>query len=171
MDEPLAYFLTAHTYGSRLHGDAVGSVDDEHATPGTPFLRRHDARARYERGLMTQPATTFASAERRCVQEKIVAVCAYRGWALAALHVRTTHLHAVALADGAMPERVLNDVKSYATRALREAGQIGPDRKVWSRHGSTKYVRDEDGLRRVIGYVVNGQGEPLDPAPICNIEW
>ncbi|MFH5804049.1 hypothetical protein [Alienimonas sp. DA493] len=169
MAETLAYFLTAHTYGSRLHGDSEGSVDAEHAVPGTPTYRRNDARARFERSLMTQPAMSFGAAERRCVQEKIAAVCAYRGWSLTALHVRTTHLHAVVVADGTTPERVLNDFKSYATRGLREAGRVGPEGKVWSRHGSTKYVSTQASLRRVIEYVVEGQGDPLDPPPICNL--
>ena len=168
MYEPIAYFLTAHTYGSRLHGDADGSVDEEHAIPGTPFYRRNDARVRYERGLMTQPAMTFGRPERRCVQTKVVGVCDYRGWALLALHLRTTHFHAVIVAEEVAPERALNDFKSYATRGLREAGLIGDDRKVWSRHGSTKPVYDEERLQRVIHYVIEQQGEPLDPLPIWN---
>ncbi|WP_194362416.1 hypothetical protein [Alienimonas chondri] len=170
MDDPVAYFLTAHTYGSRLHRDAAGSVDDDHRRPGSPYYRRNDARVRFERSLMTQPPVALNVRERSCVQDRIVAVCAHRGWSLLASHIRSTHWHVVVSAEGASPERVLNDFKAYATRGLREAGLIDSDRRVWSRHGSTKYVADFDSLRRVVEYVVSGQGDPLEPPPICEFD-
>ena len=79
MDEPAACFLTAHTHGTRLHGDAAGSVDAEHATPGTPFYRRNDARARYERSLLKHPPVRLDRGRRRTVQARVRAVCAHRG--------------------------------------------------------------------------------------------
>lgn len=33
-----SYFITFHTYGTRLHGDEKGSVDHEHNNVGTPEL-------------------------------------------------------------------------------------------------------------------------------------
>ena len=39
-EEPLAYFITFHTYGSWLHGAVSGSVDDEHNRPGPRFSNR-----------------------------------------------------------------------------------------------------------------------------------
>ncbi|MEM9701021.1 MAG: transposase, partial [Planctomycetota bacterium] len=165
-----AYFLTAHTYGSRLHGDAAGAVDPSDNRPGSPVYRRNEARARYERSLMTQPAMTLNEAERTCVQNRIQEVCEHRGWRLLAVHVRTTHWHIVVIAEQATPERALNDFKSYATRGLREENLIGSDRKVWSRHGSTKYVSGQESLRRVIRYVIEEQGEPMQPPPICRFD-
>ena len=164
--DAIAYFLTAHTYGSRLHGDAAGSVDAAHNMPGTPPLRRNDARVRDERGQMTQPPRTLGRPERQCVSDRIVGVCEHRGWKLPALLVRTTHWHAVVIAEGVTPERVLNDFKAYATRGLRETGLVPEDRRVWSRHGSTKSIRDRDAVERAIRYVVEGQGDPLEPPPI-----
>ena len=169
MDEPVAYFLTAHTYGARLHGDAAGSVDADHAVPGTPLYRRNDGRARFERSLLKHPPVRFDRRRRRTVQARVRAVCVHRGWRLLAVHVRSTHLHAVVIADGAPPERVLNDIKAYATRGLREAGLIDQAKTVWSRHGSTKYVSNAYSLMRVVRYVVEGQGAPLDPPPLCDL--
>ena len=49
---------------------------------------------------------------------------------LAAAHVRQITCHAVIQAH-VRPERVMNDLKSYASRALNEAGFDGSDRKRW----------------------------------------
>ena len=46
-------------------------------------------------------------------------VCDHRRWRLCALHVRTTHVHAVVCAPHT-PERVMNDFKAYATRRMRD---------------------------------------------------
>jgi hypothetical protein len=35
----LAYLITFTTYGTRLHGSAKGSVDDEHNAYGTPLVQ------------------------------------------------------------------------------------------------------------------------------------
>ena len=59
----------------------------------------------------------------------------------------------------------MNDFKSYATRRLRSDGLAGPEAKVWTRHGSTRYVWHDKSLDAAIDYVVNGQGIALTPAP------
>ena len=167
--EPIAYFLTAHCYGTRLHGDAAGSVDDRHAVPGTPYVRPNENRRRYERSLMRWPPLRLDRRRRRATRDGILRAAGRRGWRLSALHVRTTHWHAVLVAgDGVAPEAMLSSLKAYATRRLREDGLVAGGRKVWSHHGSTKYVFDEDAFQRVVHYVVEGQGEPLDPPAIWN---
>ena len=167
--EPIAYFLTAHCYGTRLHGDPAGSVDDLHATPGSPLLPPNANRRRFERSLMKWPPLRLTAPRRRAVRDGVLRAVARRGWRLSALHVRTTHWHAVLCAeDGVAPEAMLSSLKAYATRQLREDGRIADGRKVWSYHGSTKYVFAEDSLQRVIHYVVEGQGDYLDPPPIWN---
>jgi hypothetical protein len=67
----------------------------------------------------------------------------------------------------------MNDLKSYASRALNQAGLDGPERKRWARYGSTLWLgveRDEH-LDAAVRYVAEQQGEPmavydsrLDPA-------
>ena len=58
----------------------------------------------------------------------------------------------------------MNAFKSYATRELKHLGLItAEDKKIWVRHGSTRYLWKESQVEKAIYYVVYGQGdEPPD---------
>jgi len=56
---------------------------------------------------------------------------------------------------------VLDAFKSYATRALREAGLVSMKVKLWARHGSTIYLWKERDVAKAIEYVMLGQGDEL----------
>jgi REP element-mobilizing transposase RayT len=86
--------------------------------------------------------------------------CSERQWTLLAAHVRTSHLHIVVKAD-ARPERVMNDLKSYASRCLNRAGLDQPTRKRWARHGSTRWLGKRENVSTAIRYVVDKQGDPM----------
>ena len=167
MSDPLAYFLTMHTYGTWLHGRAPGSVDAEHCTFGTPFAPTNPEREADNAARLVHAPVTLDQAWRTAVQAAIVEVCAYREWTLLAVHVRTTHVHAV-VAAAAKPEKVLNDFKAYATRRLRRQNLATTNLRVWSGHGSTRYLWKDEQLVAAVDYVVNGQGTALVPAPLCN---
>ena len=79
---------------------------------------------------------------------------------LLAAHVRTNHVHAVVEAE-ARPERIMNEFKSYASRALNGLGRQGPNRKRWARHGSTLWLWKDEDVRHALQYVIEGQGEPM----------
>jgi REP element-mobilizing transposase RayT len=64
-----------------------------------------------------------------------------RGFSLWAAHVRTNHVHVVVEAD-VRPEKIMNALKSYASRGLKRLGIEGP--------------------REAIRYVVSGQGKPME---------
>jgi REP element-mobilizing transposase RayT len=160
MNQPLAYFLTFHCYGTWLQGDAPGSVDREHNELGTPFLPPDPEKRLAQEQKMAQPAYHLDDKRRRLVLRALQEVCQYRGWRLLAAHVRTTHLHVVVTAD-ARPEKVMNDFKAYASRALNAAGLDLADRMRWSRHGSTRYLNTEDEVATAVDYVLRRQGDPL----------
>jgi REP element-mobilizing transposase RayT len=121
-----------------------------------PNLRR----ASHERDLMDQPAYLLNPPDRGAVLNAIREVCLHRHWLLLAAHIRTTHVHAVVDAD-AKPEKVMNTFKSYASRRLNEMTGEDTDRKRWSRHGSTLWLRDRENVAAAIRYVVDGQGKPM----------
>ena len=99
------------------------------------------------------------SRTRQLVKEAIIEVCKYRGWKLVALHVRTTHVHAIVNAE-ATPWRVMIDWKAYATRRLRMSD---PTRVVyWAQGGSARSLKTERDVRRAMAYVLEEQGEPLE---------
>ena len=56
---------------------------------------------------------------RQAVLAAVVERCLDREWELLAAHVRTNHVHVVVEAE-VRPERVMNDLKSFASRRLNE---------------------------------------------------
>lgn len=156
---PLAYFITFSTYGTWLHGEQDGSVDRKHNQPGTPFVPPEIRRVQDDRSRMDQPPYEMDN-DRRSLLAAIREVCAHRGWCLRSAHVRSNHVHVVAQAQE-VPERVMNDFKSYASRRLNVRKLDGPDRKRWTRHGSTQYLWKPQDIAAAMEYTINGQGEPM----------
>jgi REP element-mobilizing transposase RayT len=109
---------------------------------------------------MDQEVYSLDASRRAVVLESIRNVCAHRHWRLLAAHVRVTHVHVIVAAD-LEPERVMNDFKAYASRALNESRLDPSERKRWTRHGSTRYIKGESHLRAVLHYTLRGQGEPM----------
>jgi REP element-mobilizing transposase RayT len=77
-----------------------------------------------------------------------------------AVHVRSTHVHVV-IQSLDNPEKIMNALKSYASRALNKAGFENSEHKSWTRHGSTRYVWKVEELTNAIQYVLHEQGEPM----------
>jgi REP element-mobilizing transposase RayT len=155
------YLITFRCYGTWLHGDERGSVDRRYFNHvGDQKIRHSQSRENYQRGEMRSDSFLLGAAERKVVDEAIREVCAVRGYGLFAHHVRTNHVH-VTVSNSGKPERMMDSFKAYATRALRKAGLIGEEQKVWSRHGSTRYLWTEDHIATAVDYVINGQGDEL----------
>ncbi|MCL4197489.1 MAG: class I tRNA ligase family protein [Phycisphaerales bacterium] len=160
----LAYFITFTTYGTWLHGDERGSVEEQRNKLGTPIAEPSEALRAHERSRMKSEVFTMNLARRIAVKEAIEGVCAYRGWDLLAINVRTNQVHVIVQASNHKPEEAMNSFKSYATRAMREAGLVGPDTRVWTRHGSTRFLNDIDSMNAACAYVLHEQREELGAA-------
>ena len=156
----ITVFISWTCYGQWLHGRERGSVDPEHNAVDTPWLPADPDRERAEQERMTQPAYEMDAERRSVVLAAIRAVCRHRGWTLHAVHVRARHVHVV-VTGAQTPERMMNDFKAYASRALNAAGFDEPTRKRWTRHGSTRYINDDRYLAAAIDYVLYKQGEPM----------
>src|SRR5438552_18576243 len=120
MDKPLAYFITFTCYGTWLHGDDRGSVDDEHNTHNTPVLAPDEQRTAREKAILQEAPYQLDMARRRLVLEAIRTLAARKHWLLHAVHVRSNHVHVIVKADGPI-ERVMNDLKTAASRRLNKA--------------------------------------------------
>lgn len=161
MVEPV-YFLTFRTYGTWLHGDERGSVDRNNKDFGEPLTARNDAlKRRRQSAMKNAPCLLDTSDRRRAVEAAMERTCAHRGWNLLALNVRTNHVHVVLVAS-VEKERVLADLKAWATRALREAGLADRYTDVWSHHGSTRVLTTEEAVEGAIQYTLYEQGPPLE---------
>ncbi len=168
---PLAYFITFHTYGTWLHGRASGSVDRDHRTFDTPFIDQDEQREREQFVRLKREPVLLDESRRAVVDQTIREVCRHRGWQLHELNVRTNHVHVVVTAD-VVPEKIMNDLKAYATRRMVEAGVFPTETKAWTRHGSTRYLWTTDKVEEACRYVREGQGAGLaaggdEAAAVC----
>ncbi|MFM8477052.1 MAG: DUF7008 domain-containing protein, partial [Planctomycetaceae bacterium] len=121
--EPQVYFVTFTCYGTWLHGDQRGSIDREHNQWLTPPLEPDEQREQQEFLLLRHAPVILGSRQRTLVHDAIVEVCEHRGWHLHAINVRTNHVHLVVTADRT-GKRVLNDLKSYATRKMKQENSL-----------------------------------------------
>ena len=161
MSEPLALFLTWTCYGTWLHGDERGSVDDDHRVCGSPFKLQDTQRERDESRRLRNPPVALDAAARQIVHATIVAHCAYRRWVILALNVRSNHVHLVVEYGGVPPETMLAQFKAWTTRRLREARLFGPGAVIWTHHGSTRYLWNREGTKAAVEYVTDAQGVDL----------
>ncbi len=143
-----------------MHGDESGSVDREHNAFGGRLMEADPTRLAAEKKRMDQPPYSMDRDRREAVRAAIIERCASRGWRLHAAHVRMNHVHIVVEAD-VRPERVMNDLKAYASRCLNALGLDEPGRKRWARHGSTRWLWKQENVSPAIRYVVDQQGEGM----------
>ena len=95
---------------------------------------------------------------RAIVAATLREVCERRAWMLHAMSVRWEHVHVLVTSEGAVtPEPILTTFKAWSTRRLVERGCLGRGARVWSRHGSTRYVRSLRELETVAAYVEHQQ--------------
>lgn len=156
----LAYMLTFSTYGTHLPGSEKGWVDAQHSRAGSPILPFNAERQAWWREHLKEKPWILNEQARQVRLEAIRSVCVHRELIPHAIHIRTTHVHAV-ISGGAAPERMLSDCKAYATRALRRELPQTKRRRYWTHHGSTRYLWNNVSLRAAIDYVLDGQGEKM----------
>jgi REP element-mobilizing transposase RayT len=156
----VTYLITFACYGCHLHGDPSGSVNRHHNLPGGRLVEPDPQLLKAELRSMDQPPYRLDVSRRKIVLDALVDRCQQQQWKLPAAHVRTNHVHLVVGAE-VRPERVMNDLKSYASRSLNRKGTDEPARKRWARHGSTRWLWKPEHISAAICYVVDEQGEPL----------
>ncbi len=158
MGEVLAYFLTWTCYGTWHRGDARGSIDLEHNRRGTDIVRGSEDRVRVNSRRMAGEAIILTARERAIVDQAVRDHCGHRGWDLLAVNVRSNHAHVVVRCDAdTPPEKAMREFKAWGTRRLREHDDWFGETQVWTEHGSTRWIKDADGLRLAIEYVTEHQ--------------
>jgi REP element-mobilizing transposase RayT len=150
------YFITFTCYGTWLHGDKRGSHDRKTHQQFAP----DPALEAQMRLRMNHPPFELTGPMRKTVREAIIEHCGFKAWMIHELNVRTNHVHLVVSAE-ASASRVLNAVKAYATRALREAGLVDAGRPVWTERGSKSSLETEEDFQSACAYVRDGQGPDL----------
>jgi REP element-mobilizing transposase RayT len=156
---PLAYLLTFTTYGTRLHGDFRGSYQRSRDPRFGTIKREPNVPLNDKMRSALGARPVILNGEQRAVVESaFVEVCEVRGYAPRAINVRSNHAHAV-IAGQVKPEKIVNELKAYATRNLRQRGLAPFGDKVWTRGASTRYLWKPAHLAGAIDYVLYSQGD------------
>ena len=156
----MTYLITFVCYGCHLHGHVSGSVDRQHSLPGSRLLDADPQRVSKELQRMDQPPYELDARRRGVVLAGLRERSQQQHWILLAAHVRTNHIHLV-IEGETRPERIMNDLKAYASRCLNQTGWDPPARKRWARHGSTRWLWKVEHVSAAIRYVVDEQGEAM----------
>jgi len=143
---PLAYLITFTCYGTWLHGDKRGSVDDFHNQFGTPFLTED-----YCKRPLAHSPVILSPEQRDNVTQSIGEVCAFRGWKLWEVNVRSNHIHAVLSCED-LPKKIFRDLKSRCTMKLKSAG-LFHGKRLWTEGGSGRYLWTEESVEAACRYV------------------
>jgi ATP-dependent DNA helicase RecG len=162
---PIYHYIFT-TYGTWLHGDERGSINRKGKTHRQKHLQPDPLLEAANRRRLKYEPITLDDAQRQCVDAAIRSDCGLRDRDVRALNVRTTHVHAV-IAAADSHERVLNDIKTWATRALRDAGLVG-NRPVWASGGYQQACASPEAVGNAIDYVRHGQSPDL-PKPLVHI--
>jgi REP element-mobilizing transposase RayT len=135
-------------------------VDPRHNVPGNRLVEPNGVRESSARERMTQEPYKMDQPRRRTVLESVREHCDFRKWVLLAAHVRSSHVLVVVDAP-VTPEKVLNELKAYASRMLNLRGLDTRDRRRWARHGSTRYLWKREDVEAAVVYVADHQGESM----------
>jgi REP element-mobilizing transposase RayT len=126
---------------------------------GTQLLSPEKNLEDYQKRSMKNPSVFLDSRQRKIVLETIIEHCKVKNWKLWAVHVRSSHVHMIISANIAV-EKIMTDIKAWATRKLRENGFNMS--RVWTKHGSTRYLGTHEILQQKIRYVICEQGKMME---------
>jgi hypothetical protein len=163
-NEPLAYFITFHTYGNRAPDGTAVPVGYEPTPDSTPPQEPEDESpvVGVPPGLRDPYALDLP--RRQIVCHAIVDECRFRGWTLHAVHVRTKKVLLVVTAPQ-VNEFVMRSIKAFASQYLDRKRYDTPDRKRWEKYGTTLNLWTEAELAEKVEYTLNGLGTPMARFP------
>jgi REP element-mobilizing transposase RayT len=150
MKPPLAYHLTWTCYGQWLHGDTRGYVDDEHRTPGTPYVHNDPQLYNASFNRMAEPPCWLTDEQRAIADAALREACEFRRWPLKAVNVQPDHVHLIVQVFDKTGKDVMSRLKGRATQCLNEKAMR---RTWWTEGGKVELVHDERQLAIVIEYV------------------
>ncbi len=151
-DEPLAFFITWTVYGTFLQGDVRGW-----RKWGQGFQSSQTKLAEWRLERLKYSIELLDINERHRVTEEVSRLSLFRGWKCWAASARCNHVHAVVSAPGYSGAKVRDQLKSNATRVLREFNPKYLDRPIWTELGDWLCINSEDDLAKVISYVLEAQ--------------
>ena len=149
---PMAYHITFGTYGTRLHGDARGTVDRRMNWPGEPIIGSDASWWGQERDRLRYPPVVLTGEQMGHAQASVPDICTRGGWQHHTCAAGPDHVHVVLTCE-AEGERVRMWLKRWLGEALSRRWPLPNDATWWAEGGSVKWVWTEDYFDDVYRYV------------------
>ena len=166
------WFFTWRTYGTWLPGSAgfVGNYVTKYGerksdnVPGELTAETMPPLEKYCQNLLVQPPVYLNSQHAETLLEQLQETARYRNRTIDVLAIMPDHIHLIAGNYGDPdPEKLLNDWKAYASRALNRLSDWAPPTsrpRWWVIGGSKRILRTNPDRVRAIRYV-RDQENPL----------
>jgi REP element-mobilizing transposase RayT len=158
-DHPLAYHITFGTYGTRLHGDARGTVDRSQNNPGDPIIGRDDAWCRLERNLLRFDPVLLERDQRIHAEASIPDVCHRGEWHLHVAAAKPDHVHVLLTAD-VEGKAVRRWFKAWLGKAMNKRWPRPAGATWWAECGSIKWIWKRDYFDNVFDYITRQRTTP-----------
>lgn len=165
----LTWLLTNTTYGTWLPGDRRGSVirvrDELSGEVRALTLPAGDLNAPLRRSaerLLKGPPIYLTLPQAESLLAQFLETAEHRGWVLLAASIMANHYHLVIAApEEVEADRVLSDLKAYATRRLSREFGAPASKAWWTSKGSQRWLRDDRAVADATNYVLYKQPHPL----------
>lgn len=174
---PETWLLTWTTYGTWLPGDRRGFVgnviartDDANGAddasrrvknniPGTPYDRSMPGLENFAREHLRGEPVWLNGPQAEVFLEEARRTAEFQCWPLLALAVMANHAHLVVHAPGQTSGALLlQQFKSYGSRALNNRFGKPVSLTWWTKSGSTRLLPNEPAVIAAVEYVRNQQG-------------
>ena len=152
MSRPFGYFLSWGTYGTRLHGDARGTVDRARAQHTDPVLGPDEERWEYEKGMMKFPPVILTREQRLFAESTIPQLCERGFWTHHTCAVAPDHVHVI-LTSEQEPKTIRRILKRWLGQALSERWPLADNATWWAECGSIKWLLDQSYFDNASRYV------------------
>jgi len=160
------WLLTWTTYGTWLPGDPRGCVTRvregappqgpriEHDEPLSIVVRDIPGLVQASRIALRATPVRLEVDGARIASASFRETAAHRGWGILAGAIMANHIHlVVCLSEDIDPGKLLQDFKSYASRALSKRFGQPASQTWWTTSGSRRRLTDETSLAAAIRYV------------------
>jgi hypothetical protein len=162
---PLGYHITWGTYGTRLHGDARGTVDRAHNEYGTPVLGRDPERERLEREELKFPPVKLDLEQRLFIESIIPSICERGHWTHLTDASGPDRVHVVVTAPFD-PEIIRRLLKRWIGQELSNRWPLPEGATWWAEDGSIRWLIDDRYYGNAVRYVRDQRITPPPARPV-----
>src|SRR5439155_11268524 len=125
-----------------------------HNQAGTEYDRDLPGLVRFSRQVMRAEPMYLSAEQALVAADEFLRTATFRHWELSAVAVMANHVHLVVVVAESNPgEKLLQEFKSYASRALNQRFGRPPAGTWWTRSGSKRRLPDDAAVPAAMEYL------------------